>query len=555
MPRATAAGTRRLKVLLAGADDPQLRQVRDLLRGLGHRLVEVGSGAAARAQFARHRPDLVIFDLALDLAGDASHPAVTALRALDTVRWVPIWCLAREVDDARRSAAILAGADACFNKPVNVQVFKARLVQIAQYVTRQAQLANRQAELQAYFETVEEEVRSARAIMDKLLRMQSDHAGVFESWIAPAVKFSGDVVVAERSPDGSLKILVADGVGHGLSAALNVLPVGRAFKAMAQKGFGLAALVTELNHTIRRDLPSHRFVAATLVNVDAAQGLIEVWNGGNPACVMLDRAGGIVETWASTHLPLGVVDSGELDPEPERRPLRPDGQLVLFTDGAIEAIDDRGLAFGEPALLRVLCGAAPEARLDAVRVAVVEHLAGRPANDDVTLALLDCAAEMHYSATQRPAQAGYMPPTAAAGAWDLSLELASERLKGLDMVPVLQEFLGRIDPLWARSEASFSVLADLYTGALEQGLLQLDARLNEGPDGFNLYAREREARLQDLAAGPVRISIRHRAGEADTRLLINIGAASPGAPAVDGASCGCAADAPAPAPGGMPLML
>ena len=61
---------------------------------------------------------------------------------------------------------------------------------------------------------------------------------------------------------------------------------------MAQKGFGLQALVTELNHTIRRDLPSHRFVATTPVSVDAIENRIEVWNGGNPACPMLDAEAG-----------------------------------------------------------------------------------------------------------------------------------------------------------------------------------------------------------------------------------------------------------------------
>jgi serine phosphatase RsbU (regulator of sigma subunit) len=166
---------------------------------------------------------------------------------------------------------------------------------------------------------------------------------------------------------------------------------------MAPKGFSLPAMVVELNHTIRRDLPSHRFVAATLVNLDAAAGAIEVWNGGNPAAFLIGATGAVTEAWTSSHLPLGVVDSDELDPRPDTRLLHAESELVLFSDGAIEALDEQGLAFGEATLLRTLAETPAGARLEALKFAIVEHLAGRAAGDDVTLVLLDCGAELRQA--------------------------------------------------------------------------------------------------------------------------------------------------------------
>jgi len=110
------------------------------------------------------------------------------------------------------------------------------------------------------------------------------------------------------------------------------------------------------------------------------------------------------------------------------------------------------------------------------------------------------------------------------------------------MVPVLQEFLGRIAPSWARSPATFSMLTDRYASALEQGLLRLDTGVKEQHGGLNFYARERECRLQDLAAGQVRIGIACGGNPAEPDLRISIRETGPGA---DGVACGCGAENPA----------
>ncbi|HEY4371409.1 MAG TPA: SpoIIE family protein phosphatase [Burkholderiales bacterium] len=522
MPNSNPADWQRMKVLVIGGADPQLDILRTILRHLGHELVSDRSpagmhdgtlpavcaghvsGMMAPVLFAEYRPDLVVLDLEAPDSG--GYDTLAALRRIEDPRWVPIWCLADSGPRADNEAIALEhGADVLLPRPIHQPLLKAHMAQIGRFMVRQGQFARRREYLQAYFETAESEIKTARNIMDRLLRTQTDHASVMQSWIAPAFKFSGDAMVAERSPDGTLKLLLADGVGHGLSAALNVLPVCRAFQSMAQKGFGLSAMVVELNHTIRRDLPSHRFVAATLVNIDARNGVIEVWNGGNPACFMIDTIGDVTDTWTSTHLPLGVVGSDELDPRPEVRPLAADGQLVLYSDGTIEALDESGRAFGEAALLRTLADAPPAVRLEALKFAVVEHLAGRAANDDVTLALLDCNAEFRQARARRAESEAAAEP--AAGAWEMSVVVESAVLRGLDMAPILQEFVSRIDPVWSEGDLGFTRLAELYTEALERGLLKLDAGMKIHPDGLAAYAEAREERLRELETGAVRITV------------------------------------------------
>lgn len=500
----------RLTALVVEDSPVQAEYLCAILEAEGHVALHAADGLAALEIYQRERPDVVLLDYAMP--GMDGRETALRLRLLDPARWVPIWFVTGNEDITEIADAIAAGADAYIPKPVNVAILKAHLSNAARYTAIQHQMKAQNAELNAYFEVSEEENRAARDMMKRLLPIQTEHGAVLRTWNSPAFKFSGDIVMAERSPDGSLKILLADGVGHGLTAALNVLPLGRAFQAMAQKGFGLQALVTELNHTIRRDLPSHRFVAATLISVDCIEDRIEVWNGGNPPCLMFDADGTIIKSWPSLHLPLGVLPSNEIDPHPEFEPFRADAQIFVCSDGLSEAACCQGTQFGGSGIGAAVAGVMPDARFEAIKIAVVEHLAGHSATDDITYALIDCAAEARRR-TQRGLAVTLAQQTlnthvpAAAGDWEMRLRIGAERLKHVEMIPILQEFLTRFDPVSALDRSTFVVLSELFTNALEHGLLELDSRLKAERNGPQTYARERERRLALLNDGVIFIDI------------------------------------------------
>ncbi|HEX4329345.1 MAG TPA: hypothetical protein VH105_21335, partial [Burkholderiales bacterium] len=188
-------------------------------------------------------------------------------------------------------------------------------------------------------------------------------------------------------------------------------------------------------------------------------------------------------------------------------------------------------------------GALPAIRLEALKFAIVEHLAGRAASDDVTLALLDCGAEFRLAGSCVPALDQAMTVSQRmpelGGAWEMSLIVDASRLKHLDMLPVLQEFVSRIDPQWAQGEAAFTHLAESYGQALEQGLLKLEAGLKARPEGLSAYALARDRKLQDLQAEAVRITLAR--GLAGQPLQIRMDETSPGIDPESGADGAAAA--------------
>lgn len=252
------------------------------------------------------------------------------------------------------------------------------------------QLLENQARLQSFHDAVEEENALAREIMMKQLHRPGLDDPHITYGVEAAENFSGDLAAARRSPQGRLYAMLADATGHGLAAAISAMPIVPVFYGMAGRNLPLPLMVTEMNTTLRQSMASGRFVAVALVCIDEAAGTVEVWNGGMPELLWLDESGRVVKRFSSTQLPLGILSSNAVDIRPEKHAWRGVGQLVLCSDGVLEAENPAGEAFGIERLLQTLLQAAPAGRYHAIRTALNSHLQGLSATDDASIMVLNC---------------------------------------------------------------------------------------------------------------------------------------------------------------------
>ncbi|MBS1160049.1 MAG: hypothetical protein H6R15_2468 [Proteobacteria bacterium] len=245
-------------------------------------------------------------------------------------------------------------------------------------------------QLQAYFDQTQNEQQLAMRLMEKQLHRRGLTDRGLHYKVIPAESFSGDIVAASRSPEGRFYALLADATGHGLTAAISVLPVLAIFYRLARHNHTVREIILELNEQLKESMPIGRFVAATLVCLDEPTHSGEIWVGGTPEAIVFDRWGRSEQVFSPANLPLGIVDNGEMECQPVTFTWTPESQIVLCSDGLIEANDAHGKQFGISGLLAAAANTSPTIRFQQIEQALAKHLDGTIAADDISLMLIDC---------------------------------------------------------------------------------------------------------------------------------------------------------------------
>ncbi len=250
----------------------------------------------------------------------------------------------------------------------------------------EAALASYTEELRRYHEEAERESALAQEIIERGVSSHGLTDPAIEYRLSPARRFSGDLVLAARSPSGRLFALLADATGHGLAAAVSVLPAVSEFYRQVALSPTPEEFVSSLSRTLHGVLPIGRFVAAALVALE--QGQASVWVGGIPDVFHLDVTGRVVNRLCSHDLPLGVEPLAIADVHCQQTVLAPGEQILVFSDGLLEALSPAGTEFGYEGIAEVLVTTVREGRLAALERAVADHCAGVSPHDDISMLLV-----------------------------------------------------------------------------------------------------------------------------------------------------------------------
>lgn len=272
----------------------------------------------------------------------------------------------------------------------NQHIIIAVLRDISERKAAEQKLKENAEQLQAYYEHTQSEQQLAMRLMEKQLHRNGLKDNSLHYTALPAENFCGDIVAANRYQDGRLYALLADATGHGLSAAISALPVLALFYQMTKSGRSVQEIVLELNLQLQESMPVGRFVAATVVCLDQSTGRGEIWIGGTPSALILNEAGEVTQSFDSRFLPLGILDYRDIDAEPELFEMSAHSQLLLCSDGLLEAENSAGEQFGLNGLKATLINRKADERFVAIQKALKSHLGTNQASDDVSLMLIDC---------------------------------------------------------------------------------------------------------------------------------------------------------------------
>jgi two-component system, HptB-dependent secretion and biofilm response regulator len=481
-----------VRVLIAD-DNPVDRQLLSaIVRRAGYGVVEAGDGIEALERFRSQRPQLVLLDALMPRLDGFEVARQMKLEAGEEL--VPIIFLTSLSEPEALARALEAGGDDFLSKPYNRIVLEAKLNALQRMRDMHATMQRQRDEIRRHHAHLQQEQEAAKAVFDSVARNGQLDAPFVRYLISPLSFFNGDVLLAARNPADDLFLLVGDFTGHGLAAAVGAMPLAEIFHGMTEKGFGPGEIVREGNRKLLAILPKGFFCCTTLAVLRFRKQELEFWNGGLPPGRIVRRDGSVVAL-ESHHLPLGILDDQRFDPGTAVVSMVPGDRLILFTDGIIDARNRNGDVFGHDRIDDVVRAVGPDGGpFEALHGAVVDHIGEHARDDDITLVEVTMVPP-DVAVSAEPA-----PPGQPGGPedWRLTYELGPRSLRRGSPLPFLQQILAAFPALRRHGGTIYTVLSELYTNALEHGVLALDSSQKNSADGFAEYYRARSRALQAL---------------------------------------------------------
>jgi sigma-B regulation protein RsbU (phosphoserine phosphatase) len=192
---------------------------------------------------------------------------------------------------------------------------------------------------------------------------------------------------AESSPP--LLLIVADVAGKSVPAALLMATLQASLRTLAPLCTTPLELVERLNrYCCDQNVGGQRFTTAFLAELDPVSLQLTYINAGHNWPV-LRRASGAVERLETGGVPLGLLRNARYESASVQ--LAPGDLLVVFTDGLVEAENEKEEQYGEGRLFATLSSRSDlnaAATLQNLMASADSFVASAPQHDDITCFVL-----------------------------------------------------------------------------------------------------------------------------------------------------------------------
>jgi two-component system, HptB-dependent secretion and biofilm response regulator len=406
-------------------------------------------------------------------------------------------------------------------KPVNLSLLALKVDALIKSVALQQLVARQKNELEIFKAESEREEQVAKFTYEYLLGQYSQPQEGVQLWLKSFAAFSGDMSLAKKSPSGSLYFMQADATGHGLSAAITIMPVLGIFSSMVSKGFHVQQIVAELNRKLLTDTPADRFIAASVIEISPFRNEMCVWNGSMPSVYWVND-GQVVHEFKSRNMALGILDADFFDANIETINLPSEGFIFTYTDGLSEQENHQREAFSAARILNII-EQKPNDLLNELALALEAHAQTTVYDDDVSMCVIN-PSQVFPDFRNALANASYQNLSANQKTpFSWHIHLSGKTLGQCDIPPLCNHFLQQIGYHQVACQKIFVIVAEMVSNAIDHGVLNLSSAMKEDLDGFIQYYGEREERLKNLTENDfVSISLLWNSAAAPERLIIEV---------------------------------
>jgi CheY-like chemotaxis protein/anti-sigma regulatory factor (Ser/Thr protein kinase) len=509
---------RQLTVLIADDTDTDRLILESIVKKEGHRVISAKDGVEAVAAFESEHPDIVLMDALMPKLDGFG--AARQIKALAGEALVPIIFLTSLSDTESLVQCLDAGGDDFLSKPYNRFILQAKIKAFNRMREMHATMLAQRDQISLHNEHLLQEQTVAKQVFDNIAHSGCLDASNVKYYLSPLAVFNGDVLVAAMRPSGSMMVLLGDFTGHGLPAAIGAMPLASTFYGMAHKGFSLRDILREVNQKLKDILPVGVFCCASIVDINFRKQRIQVWNGGLPDCFVYRAKDGTIDPVVSTHLPLGVVGDKDFRDDCQYFALERGDRFFMWSDGIHEARNSEGNMYGEPRLLETFKNNRdPSSLFDDILSGVQAFVDKGEKDDDLSIMEVEMVAPEQVTGHSN---VNALSDRRGLRGWTLDFEVKPDSLANFDPLPLLLNILVEVPGLRLYTGSLYTILSELYSNALEHGVLGLDSTLKANSDGFSQYYEQRRDRLAKISEGFVKFQLEHSADDDRGSLRVRV---------------------------------
>jgi sigma-B regulation protein RsbU (phosphoserine phosphatase) len=241
-----------------------------------------------------------------------------------------------------------------------------------------------------------EEVKIAKEVQKRLLptnMMLNDHLQIY-AFSKAADDVGGDYYDIFPYPDGKkIALTIGDVSGNGTTASFNMAQMKGIFQSLIQLNLSADGFMCYANNAVSICLEKKSFITLSLFIIDLEKNNFEYARAGHCQSLHYSVKNKSFNILEQKGLGLGIVrnDSYKNHIETQRYTFDKNDILILYTDGIIEATNEKGEEYGFENLQEVLLkniDLAPKQISDNVLNTLYEYTGKRELNDDYSIIIL-----------------------------------------------------------------------------------------------------------------------------------------------------------------------
>lgn len=496
-----------LRILVADDSTTDLFILSKMLKKEGHIVQTAVNGKEAVDLFDQFSPDIVLLDVMMPVMNGKD--AAKIIKESHEQDFIPIIFLTSLTDDQDLAECLDCGGDDFLSKPYNKTIINAKLRSFNRMNLLHRTIQEQKNEIVKYNDNLVQEQKIAKSLFDNIAHPGCIDSPNIKSIISPMSIFNGDLVLSARNPLGGMYIFVGDFTGHGLPAAVGSMPISEIFYGMTVKGFSMEDILKEINHKLKTILPVNVFCCCTMAHINYRDQTAEFWMAGTPDIIIYQPERQNYIKVGCKNVPLGVVDNKGLNFSTKLFNLDINDRIYFWTDGITEATDLEGNMFGEERLEDFFKKMPePDSAFQDLRETINDFMGTEEQSDDISFLEVTMVEEDDIGEYFNN-KSGNVHTLSGPMDWSFTYEIRTQTLKSFNPLPMITHILMEVPSLKKHNGKLYTILSEIYSNALEHGILELDSTLKTDPEGFATYYEERNKKLATLKHGKITFHIDH----------------------------------------------